>query len=284
MSPSPDSPNASTAASETSASEARGLRSNHPGEPQAPDVPVSSPRAVNESTLEGPPSGIGLWWPIVGKGVAIGLGAIVLAAIGNFSPSDASGFLRSASLSGSLTPTLGAPATTEWLAPAPEPPQPNNEVPPAASSPLVSPKRAQPPTTVLGEALAGPSRGNHTGTVEVNVGESGDSQSRDSAQRAFQTQSADGPLRPSGSEEESTSSSPENTTGLTTDGRVILNRANVQELTLLPGIGQKRATKIVELREHLGGFKRISDLLRVRGIGNKSLRKLMPHLVLNPPP
>jgi competence protein ComEA len=71
--------------------------------------------------------------------------------------------------------------------------------------------------------------------------------------------------------------------GITADGKVILNLATLDELTRLPGIGQKRAEKIVQLRERLGRFKKPTDLLRIKGIGPKSLRKMLPHLVLDPP-
>jgi competence protein ComEA len=72
--------------------------------------------------------------------------------------------------------------------------------------------------------------------------------------------------------------------GLTADGKVILNRADASELRRLPGIGAKRAEAIVALRQKLGGrFKRVSDLLRVKGIGAKGLKKLEPHVVLDEP-
>lgn len=71
--------------------------------------------------------------------------------------------------------------------------------------------------------------------------------------------------------------------GLTADGRVILNVASAEELTRLPGVGQRRAEQIVALRERLGRFKRVTDLLRVKGIGPKSLRRLTPLIVLDPP-
>ena len=72
--------------------------------------------------------------------------------------------------------------------------------------------------------------------------------------------------------------------GLTADGKVILNRANVEELGRLPGVGPKRAQAILDLRTKLGRFRRPTDLLRVKGIGPKSLKKLEPHFVLDPPP
>lgn len=71
--------------------------------------------------------------------------------------------------------------------------------------------------------------------------------------------------------------------GLTPDGRVILNTASATELIRLPGVGPKRAEAILRLRERLKGFRRTSDLLRVRGIGVRTLKKMLPHLVLNPP-
>jgi competence protein ComEA len=69
--------------------------------------------------------------------------------------------------------------------------------------------------------------------------------------------------------------------GMTPDGKVILNLAGVTELRTLPGIGQKRAEAIVQLRLKLGKFKRVTDLLRVKGIGPKRLKQLLPKLVLD---
>jgi competence protein ComEA len=72
--------------------------------------------------------------------------------------------------------------------------------------------------------------------------------------------------------------------GLTADGKVILNRADASELRRLPGVGAKRAEAILALRAKLGGrFKRVSDLLRVKGIGPKGLKKIEPHVVLDEP-
>ena len=76
---------------------------------------------------------------------------------------------------------------------------------------------------------------------------------------------------------------PSPTPGLTADGKVILNTADAATLTRLPRVGGKRAQAIVVLRERLGRFRRPTDLLRVRGIGVKTLRKMLPHLVLDPP-
>jgi competence protein ComEA len=71
---------------------------------------------------------------------------------------------------------------------------------------------------------------------------------------------------------------------LTPDGRLILNQASAEQIRHLPGIGPKRAQAIVELRARLGGrIRKPTDLLRVRGIGPRSLRRLAPHFVLDPP-
>jgi len=72
--------------------------------------------------------------------------------------------------------------------------------------------------------------------------------------------------------------------GITADGKVILNLASADELTKLPGVGMKRATAIVALRIKLKRFKHPSDLLRVKGIGPRGLQRMLPHLVLDPPP
>jgi len=57
---------------------------------------------------------------------------------------------------------------------------------------------------------------------------------------------------------------------------VNLNTASVSQLEGLPGIGKSTAERILEYREKSGGFKKIEDLMNVRGIGEKSFLKLKP--------
>ena len=71
--------------------------------------------------------------------------------------------------------------------------------------------------------------------------------------------------------------------GVLPDGRVVINAATLDELCRLPGIGPARAAKIIELRTRLGGFKSPRQLLRVKGIGPRTLKRLTPLFVLDAP-
>lgn len=71
--------------------------------------------------------------------------------------------------------------------------------------------------------------------------------------------------------------------GITPDGKVVLNVATSAELTRLPSVGPRRAEAIIALRTKLVRFRRLTQLLRVRGIGRKSLKRIEPLVVLDPP-
>ncbi|NIM52546.1 MAG: hypothetical protein GTO22_25415 [Gemmatimonadales bacterium] len=57
-------------------------------------------------------------------------------------------------------------------------------------------------------------------------------------------------------------------------GIVTINTATVEELAQLPGIGRVRAQAIVEDRRRRGPFRRLEDLVRVRGIGSATVERL----------
>jgi competence protein ComEA len=57
---------------------------------------------------------------------------------------------------------------------------------------------------------------------------------------------------------------------------VNLNTATATQIATLPGIGEKAAQRIIEYREKNGGFKKIEELMNVKGIGEKSFLKLKP--------
>ena len=68
--------------------------------------------------------------------------------------------------------------------------------------------------------------------------------------------------------------------GPSVTGVVNVNSATAEELALLPGVGPTKAQAIVRYRTEHGAFKRIEDLAEVKGIGEKQLEKLRPHLAL----
>lgn len=57
---------------------------------------------------------------------------------------------------------------------------------------------------------------------------------------------------------------------------VNLNSASVAQLQTLPGIGASAAQRIVDYRQKNGSFKKIEELMNVKGIGEKSFLKLKP--------
>ncbi|HVT47917.1 MAG TPA: helix-hairpin-helix domain-containing protein [Vicinamibacterales bacterium] len=61
-----------------------------------------------------------------------------------------------------------------------------------------------------------------------------------------------------------------------------LNTATAADLQTLPGVGPAMAARILEYREKSGGFKKIEDLMNVKGIGEKNFLKLKSLVVVAP--
>ena len=59
---------------------------------------------------------------------------------------------------------------------------------------------------------------------------------------------------------------------------VDLNQASAEELTTIPGVGAALAQRIIEFREKEGPFRRVEDLMKVKGIGEKSFQKMRNHV------
>jgi len=65
-----------------------------------------------------------------------------------------------------------------------------------------------------------------------------------------------------------------------TTGIVNINTASAADLEGLPGIGAKTAARIVEYRQKNGPFKKIEELMNVRGVGEKNFLKLKPQITV----
>ena len=61
-----------------------------------------------------------------------------------------------------------------------------------------------------------------------------------------------------------------------------LNTASVEQLEQLPGVGPVTAKAIVRFRTKSGPFRRIEDLLAIRGITKRKLEKLRPYVTVAP--
>ena len=65
-----------------------------------------------------------------------------------------------------------------------------------------------------------------------------------------------------------------NDSGETSDGKIDINRATLDELKTLPGIGQSKAESILKYREENGRFKKPEDLMNIEGIKGGVFQKI----------
>ena len=61
-------------------------------------------------------------------------------------------------------------------------------------------------------------------------------------------------------------------------GQININAATARELADLPGVGPVLAQRVIEYREAAGPFTAPEDLLDVKGIGEATLARLLPHV------
>lgn len=64
-------------------------------------------------------------------------------------------------------------------------------------------------------------------------------------------------------------------------GVVNINSADTTQLAFLPRVGVKAAQRIVDYRKEHGSFKKTSDLMQVKGFGEKSYERLASWLTVD---
>jgi competence protein ComEA len=57
-----------------------------------------------------------------------------------------------------------------------------------------------------------------------------------------------------------------------------INSASIEDLILVPGIGEKTAKKIIDARKKLGKFRQVEDIMKIKGIKQKRFEKLKKYL------
>ena len=62
--------------------------------------------------------------------------------------------------------------------------------------------------------------------------------------------------------------------------KINVNTASNEQLAAIKGIGVKKAQAIIDYREEHGNFARLNDLIKVKGIGESTLKKIEPFVML----
>ena len=64
------------------------------------------------------------------------------------------------------------------------------------------------------------------------------------------------------------------------EGKININTALEKELIKLEGVGEAIAARIVEYREKNGPFEKIEDIMKVKGIGEKTFNKIKERIAV----
>ncbi len=62
---------------------------------------------------------------------------------------------------------------------------------------------------------------------------------------------------------------------------VNINKAGIEDLCTLPGIGEATAVKIIDYREKYGKFKKVEDIMKVSGIGEKKFEAIRDLIIIS---
>lgn len=82
-------------------------------------------------------------------------------------------------------------------------------------------------------------------------------------------------------EEAANQESYSNATGNKETKKVNINKASLEELKQVKGLGGKRAQDIIDYRESKGTFRSVDDLKKVSGIGAKTIEKLKDYVTVD---
>lgn len=70
----------------------------------------------------------------------------------------------------------------------------------------------------------------------------------------------------------------------TTESSVIyplnLNTCTAEDLMTIKGIGEVKASNIIEYREYLGGYTSVEQIKNIKGIGDSTFEKISPYLTV----
>ncbi len=72
----------------------------------------------------------------------------------------------------------------------------------------------------------------------------------------------------------------QNSTQSSSGGLVDINRAGLQELQRISGVGAATAQRILDYRQKHGSFSRVEDLMNVKGIGAAKLKQIRTQIVI----
>lgn len=64
-------------------------------------------------------------------------------------------------------------------------------------------------------------------------------------------------------------------------GVININTADVAQLSLLPRVGAKAAQRIVDYRTQHGKFEKPTDIMQVKGFGDKSYERLSSYIAVD---
>jgi competence protein ComEA len=63
------------------------------------------------------------------------------------------------------------------------------------------------------------------------------------------------------------------------EGKLNINTATAKELKMLPGICKKTAANVIEYRTQNGNYTEPKSLLKIKGIGKKTLEKIKGYII-----